>query len=132
MCQNDHHHGPEGCHCRGGLLRGFVRPRLLLQLAENPSHGYELLEVLDEKDLPTPDPSTLYRALNQFEEEGLVISTWDTQGTGPARRVYQLTDRGREHLHGWVINIQQTRDQLDDFLGAYQTYTESNQEKKRS
>lgn len=127
MCKN-HHHGPKDCHCRGGLLRSFVRPRLLLQLAKNPSHGYELLEVLNEKDLPTPDPSTLYRALNQFEEEGLVSSSWDTQGAGPARRVYQLTNQGIEHLHSWVINIQQARGQLDDFLEAYQTYTESSQE----
>ncbi len=131
MCKN-HPHGLEGCHCRGGLLRGFVRPRLLLQLAKKPAYGYELLEVLDKKELPTPDPSTLYRALNQFEEEGLVSSSWDTEGSGPARRVYQLTKRGREHLHGWAINIQQARDQLDDFLDAYQTYTESNLEKERS
>ncbi|MFO8036475.1 MAG: helix-turn-helix transcriptional regulator [Anaerolineales bacterium] len=122
MCNN--HHGPGGCRHRGGLLRGFVRPRLLLQLAKEPSHGYELLEVLGEKDLPTPDPSTLYRALNQFEEEGLVSSSWDTQGGGPARRVYQLTNEGMEHLRGWVINIQRTRDQLDEFLDAYQAHTE--------
>jgi len=131
MCKN-HTPGTDGCHCRGGLLRGFVRPRLLLQLAKNPSHGYELLEVLDEQDLHTPDPSTLYRALNRFEEEGLVSSNWDTEGGGPARRVYQLTEQGREHLHGWVISIQHTRDQLDDYLDDYQTYAESNAEEKRN
>ncbi len=131
MCKN-HHHGPGGCHGRGGMIRGFVRPRLLLQLTHKPAYGYELVEVLEEKDLPTPDPSTLYRALNHFEEKGLVSSSWDTGGGGPARRVYQLTDRGREHLRDWVTSIQQTRDQLDGFLDDYQSYTESSLKKERS
>lgn len=118
-----HHEPPENhrsCHCRGGHVRGFVRPRLLLQLSRKPAHGYELLEVLERENLPTPDPSTLYRTLRQFEEEGLVRSTWDTSGGGPARRVYELTDQGVEYLHAWAVNIRRTRRQLSKFLAEYE------------
>lgn len=108
------------CHCRGGQIQGFVRPRLLLQLSKKPAHGYELLEVLENEGVPTPDPSTLYRTLRQFEEDGLVESTWDTSGGGPARRVYELTDQGVDFLHAWAVNIRRTRERLGKFLAEYE------------
>jgi len=108
------------CHCRGGKIQGFVRPRLLLQLSKKPAHGYELLEALEKENLPTPDPSTLYRTLRQFEKDGLVQSTWDTSGGGPARRVYELTNQGAEALHAWATNIRRTRRRLDKFLAEYE------------
>ena len=108
------------CQCRGGKNQSFVRPRLLLQLSKKAAHGYELLEVLESENLPTPDPSTLYRALRQFEADGLVQSTWDTSGGGPARRVYELTDQGVEFLHAWAVNIRRTRRRLSDFLAEYE------------
>ncbi|MGC9400023.1 MAG: PadR family transcriptional regulator [Anaerolineae bacterium] len=110
------------CHCHGGGVRGFIRPRLLLQLAKQRAYGYELLEMLEREQLPTPDSSTLYRTLRHFEEHGWVRSTWDTEGSGPARRVYEITDAGVEHLHAWVERIRRTRAQLDKFLNQYETY----------
>jgi len=109
------------CRCHGGRVRGFVRPRLLLQLSKKPAHGYELMEALGSEDFPTPDPSTLYRTLRQFEEEGLVHSTWDTGCGGPARRVYKLTNQGLKHLHAWAVNIRMTRERLTQFLTEYET-----------
>jgi poly-beta-hydroxybutyrate-responsive repressor len=113
------------CHCRGGQIEGFVRPRLLLQLSKKPAHGYELLEVLESENLPTPDASTLYRTLRQFEEDGLVRSTWDTSGGGPARRVYELTDQGIDFLHAWAVNIRRTRRRLGAFLAEYKARFQS-------
>ncbi|MEW6233543.1 MAG: helix-turn-helix transcriptional regulator [Chloroflexota bacterium] len=108
----------ENCRCH---VRGFIQPRLLLQLAKKPAHGYELMEALgEENDHPTPDPGTLYRTLRQLEEEGLVRSTWDTGGTGPARRVYELTDQGLEYLHAWAVNIRRTMARLEHFLAQYE------------
>jgi poly-beta-hydroxybutyrate-responsive repressor len=102
-------------------VRGFIQPRLLLQLSKKPAHGYELMETLaKEDDHPAPDPGALYRTLRQLEEEGLVRSTWDTDGTGPARRVYELTDQGLEYLHAWAINIRRTKARLECFLVEYE------------
>lgn len=110
-----------GCRCQAGRMRGLVQPRLLLQLARKPAHGYELMEALDEgADGQAPDPGTLYRTLRALEEDELVRSTWDTEGAGPARRVYELTDQGVEFLHAWVVSIRGTRAQLDRFLAGYE------------
>ncbi len=45
------------------------------------------------------DPGGLYRCLRAMDEEGLVVSTWEPSSSGPARRLYELTDEGREWLH---------------------------------
>ncbi len=47
-------------------------------------------------------------------------STWDIGGTGPARRVYELTDQGLEYLHAWAVNIRRTRARLEHFLAEYE------------
>jgi DNA-binding PadR family transcriptional regulator len=60
--------------------------------------------------------------LHQLEEDGLVRSSWDTEGKGPARRLYQVTPEGVEYLHAWAINIRCTRERLDRFLAEYETY----------
>jgi PadR family transcriptional regulator, regulatory protein PadR len=110
----------EGCRCQGSRMRGFVQPRLLLQLTKKPAHGYELMEVLGaEEDGDAPDPGTLYRTLRSLEEDGFVSSTWDTGDSGPARRVYKLTEQGIEYLHAWAVSIRATRAQLDRFLAGY-------------
>ncbi len=85
-----------------------------------PAHGYELMDALDEGvDGQAPDPGTLYRTLRALEEDGLVRSTWDTGGAGPACRVYELTEQGIEFLHAWAVSIRATRAQLDRFLAGY-------------
>jgi len=117
----------QGCGCRCGCeVRGFIQPRLLLLLAKKASHGYELMEAL--RSIPgsenLSDPGMLYRTLRQLEEAGVVRSTWDTGGRGPARRVYQLTKVGREHLECWVVDIRKTREHLDQFILEYESIAE--------
>ena len=120
------------CEERGGLrdgnarssppggLRGFIQPWLLLLLSQKPTHGYELMEMLEQDDdTPAADPGFLYRTLRQFEQDGLVCSSWDTRGGGPARRVYQITDEGIDCLHAWAVKIRRNRKRLDRFLSEY-------------
>lgn len=107
MC--DEHHGRDvedrGCRC-GAQMRGFVQPWLLLLLKQRSSHGYQLMERLgDDEEVPDVDPGLLYRTLRQLEQDGLVRSTWDTEGPGAARRLYELTPEGVEHLHAWAIDV---------------------------
>ena len=81
------------------LPRNYLRPCLLLLLAEGTSHGYELLDQVGELGLDRVDPGGLYRSLRAMDEKGLVRSSWEPSMTGPACRTYTLTDEGREWLH---------------------------------
>jgi PadR family transcriptional regulator PadR len=127
MCQRGH--GEEGrAHCcpPGGRVRGFVQPWLLLLLLQKPAHGYELMDRLAQDDeSPDVDPGLLYRTLRQLEEDGLVRSTWDTEGPGAARRRYEVTPEGVEYLHAWAASVRQTHRRLERFLAEYETYFQS-------
>ena len=130
MCESDHK-ATEGCQCRGGVLRGVIQPRLLLQLAKQPAHGYELMDILNQTgDLGSSDPGNLYRILRGLEEDGLVNSNWDTSGAGPARRVYELTEDGFKSLDAWVVNLQETQQKLDGFLADYEIFSNERSRKK--
>mgnify|MGYP000017644991 CR=1 FL=1 len=117
-------HGPHRPHEEmghscflGGFLRGFLQPCLLFLLAQGPSHGYELMERLaQDPTMPQADPGLLYRTLRQMEAEGLVTSAWDTEGQGPARRRYTLTDEGFEILRAWAARLAAMRADLDAFV----------------
>jgi DNA-binding PadR family transcriptional regulator len=91
-------------------------------LAQKPAHGYELMEVINLEDEPGTDAGSLYRNLRSMEEEGLVTSSWDTSGGGAARRIYQITDQGLDHLHTWIVHIRRTRQWLDGFLAEYEAH----------
>lgn len=113
------------CRCRGGDIRGFLQPRILMALSRSAACGFELLEILSH-DAPGQEPDTgnLYRTLRWMEQEGSVRSSWDTSGAGPARRVYEITPEGLDLLAGWAVVLQRTRAWLDDFLEDYETLSQ--------
>ena len=74
-----------------------VRPAVLALLAEEPMHGYQLMQEIRRRtnERWRPSPGSVYPILQQLEDEGLV-HTAETGG----RRVAELTDAGREHVAG--------------------------------
>lgn len=126
MYENDESHN--GCCCRG--LKGFIRPRILFRIAQKPMYGYELMESFAEMDHPAPpDTGGLYRMLRSMEKDSLLASDWDTDESGPARRIYRLTEKGRQHLENWVRTLAETRKWLDAFLDSCREVLEIENEK---
>jgi PadR family transcriptional regulator PadR len=103
-----------------GLPRNYLRPWLLLLLAEGTSHGYELLEQLAVLGLDRVDPGGLYRSLRAMDEEGLVRSTWQPSTSGPARRTYQLTDEGSEWLDVVAGSLADLARKLETYRERYE------------
>jgi DNA-binding PadR family transcriptional regulator len=66
-------------------------------LAEKPRHGYEIIKALEErsKGFYIPSPGMVYPALTYLEEIG--HATVEAVG---ARKLYHITDAGKEHLDG--------------------------------
>src|SRR5688500_19805764 len=77
----------------GTLPRHYLKPCLLLLLAEGPSHGYELLEHVRRMGIKGAEPGGLYRYLRAMEKEEMVSSWWEPSQAGPARRTYVLTEQ---------------------------------------
>jgi PadR family transcriptional regulator PadR len=103
----------------GTLPRHYLKPCLLLLLAEGPSHGYELLEQVRRLGIRGAEPGGLYRYLRSMEKEELVSSWWEPSQAGPARRTYVLTDRGRTALDGSVLSLRDVREILVSLLDRY-------------
>ncbi|MDO5635524.1 MAG: PadR family transcriptional regulator [Micrococcus sp.] len=80
------HHGP-GPRAR----RGDVRTAILLLLAEEPMHGYQIIRELGERSggVWTPSAGSVYPTLQMLADEGLI----DAEQTG-GKKVYRLTEEG--------------------------------------
>jgi PadR family transcriptional regulator, regulatory protein PadR len=77
----------------------LIVAHLLLLMADEPRHGYDLAASLRTWEFEGVTPSMVYRDLSRLEAEGLVRSFWEaSQARGPARHMYELTEAGREDL----------------------------------
>lgn len=87
---------------RGRAQRGDVRTALLLLLAEQPMHGYQLMQAITERTSGAwqPSPGAIYPTLSQLEDEGLI----NTLAEG-GRKLATLTDAGQAYLrtHGETL-----------------------------
>jgi PadR family transcriptional regulator PadR len=106
---------------RHGKQERYIQPSLLLGLLHKASYGYELIQDIQrygfvEGNAP---PGMIYRHLRQLEEDGLVSSRWETQGTGPAKRMYDITNDGREFLAVWINYMKRQAKNLNDFIKIY-------------
>jgi poly-beta-hydroxybutyrate-responsive repressor len=108
----------------GELPRAYLRPCLLLMLAEGPSHGYELLEQVRRLGIRGAEPGGLYRSLRAMERDELVTSCWQMSQAGPPRRTYLLNEAGHRALRASVGSLREVQrllatvlDRYDDLVG---------------
>src|SRR5271166_4686875 len=106
-----HHGGPRGGGFGGGPFgfgpgggprgrgrkarRGDIRTAALLLLNEEPRNGYQIMQEVQERSdgVWRPSPGSVYPALQQLEDEGLIRS-----GESDGRKLFQLTDAGRDYV----------------------------------
>lgn len=78
---------------------GPLRQRLLTLLAQGDAHAYELGQKLVAKGhTRSVTRGSVYHALRAMESDRLVSSEWDFPSSGPARRVYTITERGLAYV----------------------------------
>ena len=119
MCdQNDE---KKACTCLPLALEKLTQPTILMLLAQNKAHGYELIQKLNQIDCIDGEleAATVYRTLRRMEHDGLIVSSWEHGEFGPARRQYVLTGLGREHLEYWVSSLKARMGQIETFIAHY-------------
>jgi poly-beta-hydroxybutyrate-responsive repressor len=99
--------------------RDFLAPFVLLAVSLQRSHGYVIEDYLRALGLFGITMSTLYRTLRQMEKDGFLESTWEPGPTGPARRVYTITDAGHVWLDSSAAMLNAYRETIDRFFGLY-------------
>jgi poly-beta-hydroxybutyrate-responsive repressor len=102
-----------------GHLYRFLEPVVLLALKKRGhSYGYELSQELRGHVLTDAEieRAALYRLLRQLEATNHVVSAWDVDDSGPARRVYRLTADGEHHLQEWATVLDHVARSLSRFV----------------
>lgn len=117
--------GPRGAGGRPGggrrAGRGEVRGAILLLLAEQPRHGYDIITEIAARSEGQwrPSPGSVYPVLAQLEGEGLVQAEESN-----SRKVFQLTEAGvdfvaenRERLgEPWAMPSEPDQEVLRDLM----------------
>ena len=100
----------------------YIQSSILMALKIRTSYGYELIKEISQFGFVEGQapPGMIYRHLRDLEENGLVSSEWQTEGAGPAKRVYQLTPEGSEVLDVWIAYMKNQVDKLLNFIEIYQ------------
>jgi DNA-binding PadR family transcriptional regulator len=90
---------------------GRLRLYLLRLLDEEPRHGYEVIRLLRDRFMGVyaPSPGTIYPRLSRLEDEGLV-----THDEESGRKVYRITEAGREELRSRGAELDELEEELSE------------------
>jgi PadR family transcriptional regulator PadR len=83
----------------GTIKMSLSKLFILRVLCDRPMHGYDIARTVEQttNGCCSPSEGTIYPVLREFEENGLVTHETDVV-SGRERKVYTLTDKGREAL----------------------------------
>jgi len=92
---------------------GKLRLYLLKLLDESPRHGYEVIRLLQDRfmGIYAPSPGTIYPRLARLEEDGLV-----THEEVDGKKIYSITDKGREEIRSRLSDLADLEDELTESL----------------
>lgn len=79
-------------------VSAFLPVIILACIGSSPAHGYEIRRLLNKKGLGDFKGGTIYPLLKRLEEAELISFRWDIPDKGAAKKVYSLTNSGKETL----------------------------------
>jgi DNA-binding PadR family transcriptional regulator len=96
--------------------RGDVRAAALALLAEEPRNGYQIIQDIAERSggVWQPSPGSVYPALQQLEDEGLIQAETPEGG----RKRYALTDEGRAYVAAHADEVRAPWDDVASSVGT--------------
>jgi DNA-binding PadR family transcriptional regulator len=98
------------------VRRGDVRAAALALLAEEPRNGYQIIQEIGERSggVWQPSPGSVYPALQQLEDEGLIQAETPEGG----RRRYALTSEGRQYVEEHADEVRAPWDAVARSVGT--------------
>jgi PadR family transcriptional regulator PadR len=80
------------------IRKGILELSILSAMRGRQLYGYDIVKRLRDIDGLVISEGTIYPILSRFKQEGLVKTSLVESSEGPARKYYQLTPRGEQHL----------------------------------
>lgn len=96
------------------VRKGVLELAILNTLGGGPLYGYDIVRRLGDVDSLVITEGTIYPILSRLKNEAYVESYIEESSSGPPRKYYRLTPRGREELR----RMNQHWQQLNEALGS--------------
>jgi transcriptional regulator len=92
-----------------GLFPGALEMMVLRLVAEEPAHGYALVQRIRQvsNDMLQVEEGSLYPALQRLLKAKLLQAEWGVSATNRRVRIYRITPAGRKHLAAEVSSFEQ-------------------------
>jgi PadR family transcriptional regulator PadR len=100
------------------LRRGVIEYCVMALLERDQRYGFDLVRELTSTDGMETSEGTLYPILGRLRRDGLVESTWQESPSGPPRRYYRLSSRGRQTLAEFRREWTRFTSAVDQILGG--------------
>jgi PadR family transcriptional regulator, regulatory protein AphA len=98
---------------RGGIIN-TLSYAILSALSRKPCSGYELAQYLDV--IWPAKHSQIYPMLTKMEQKGFLVHERVEQTGKPDKKIFSITEKGREVLEKWIIQSSPDTSNRDDFL----------------
>jgi DNA-binding PadR family transcriptional regulator len=106
-------------------LRAAIDPVILALLDQQPDHGYSLMLRIRTTMAVDLSDGSLYPALFRLEKAGRIEGTWESPPGERRRKVFHLTDDGREVLRKARSSWPDLAERLGRLLAPTRPVTES-------
>jgi PadR family transcriptional regulator len=98
------------------LRRGVLEYCVLSLLGDEELYGFDLVRRLTALGGMVTSEGTIYPLLSRLRREGWVTTRWVESESGPPRRYYSVTSRGRHALIEFTQEWRRFRDTVDRLL----------------
>lgn len=87
-------------------------------LSYKPLTGYDIKKIIQDSPVMywSGNNNQIYKALVELLDEGMVSSRLQPQERSPSKKIYTLTDEGREALKKWVLTVPEAPEVKKTFL----------------
>ncbi|HWC14867.1 MAG TPA: PadR family transcriptional regulator [Actinomycetota bacterium] len=98
------------------LRKGTLEYCVLALLVDQDMYGFDLVKALSEVDGMATPQGTVYPLLARLRKEELVSTQWQESTSGPPRRYYRITAKGRRALKTFVEDWRRFKEAVDTFV----------------
>ena len=111
------------CKGKPHNMERFMEICLLLLLSQEDTHGYPLVEKLTYFGFSKEELNvgSLYRTLRKMEKDNYVTSDWQVGEQGPKKRVYKITESGKNMLKQWIQILKSRKKRIEKLINCYES-----------
>ncbi|MDK2563986.1 PadR family transcriptional regulator [Romboutsia sedimentorum] len=85
------------------MLKGILEGCLLAIIFEEDVYGYEMIKKLENYGFDMISEGSIYPLLIRMKKEELVVTTTKASESGPKRKYYSITEKGKIELDSFKL-----------------------------